>query len=295
MYTFKNFIKKNRLARNIIRIISLNIFYKLLSYYTNYLNNGRPSIYCQPRDSQGLAITVYGAWEHYNIEAALRLSKFYIKKNKSIALDIGANIGSYTLNLANNFDKIIAVEASPIVGKILEANILTNRMESKIDANIVALGNKTEIKKFNVNLDRSGLSSFKKTKSKTKTLKIKVLNGDLFISRKLNASDKINYIKCDVEGFEYEVLLGLKNTLIKHKPLIQIEYDGKNKNHLKAIKLLKSIGYINIYKIKFPFSNLQARLLYSSFLFQPKIVKIETLENKFYQAIWLSHLDIEID
>ncbi len=38
--------------------------------------------------------------------------------------------------------------------------------------------------------------------------------------------DKLALIKIDVEGFEYQVLKGLKQTLQKHKPRIIFEYDS---------------------------------------------------------------------
>src|SRR6202000_208016 len=60
--------------------------------------------------------------------------------------------------------------------------------------------------------------------------------------------DSLDLIKIDVEGFEYMVLLGLKNTIAKHKPRIIFEYDDNYwlNNGLKisdCYSLLISLGY----------------------------------------------------
>ena len=52
----------------------------------------------------------------------------------------------------------------------------------------------------------------------------------------------------DVEGFEYDVLLGMKNTLENKKPALFIEIHGatfeeKEANILNIVKLLKQYDY----------------------------------------------------
>ena len=52
------------------------------------------------------------------------------------------------------------------------------------------------------------------------------------------------FIKIDVEGFEYQVLLGAKNTISRHRPILLIEGIAKGD---RVHQLLKSWNY-NIYK-----------------------------------------------
>jgi hypothetical protein len=81
--------------------------------------------------------------------------------------------------------------------------------------------------------------------------KIKVVIADNI----LKLEPRIDFIKIDVEGYEYEALLGLKKTSEKHHPKIMIEYsyqgyvENKLGNEKKILDLLYSLNY-NLYDIE---------------------------------------------
>ena len=53
--------------------------------------------------------------------------------------------------------------------------------------------------------------------------------------------ERLDFVKCDIEGYEEFVLPELKDVLIKHKPMIQVETWG---THKKVVEdFLHSIGY----------------------------------------------------
>lgn len=53
--------------------------------------------------------------------------------------------------------------------------------------------------------------------------------------------DRLDFLKCDIEGYEEFVLPELNNVLVKHKPIIQVETWG---THKKVVEnFLHSIGY----------------------------------------------------
>lgn len=52
---------------------------------------------------------------------------------------------------------------------------------------------------------------------------------------------KIDYIKCDIEGYEPIVFEDLKEILLYHKPLIQVETWGENFD--KTFKIMESISF----------------------------------------------------
>jgi FkbM family methyltransferase len=51
----------------------------------------------------------------------------------------------------------------------------------------------------------------------------------------------INYIKCDVEGFEYQILSEMQAVILRHKPIIQVEVWEENEEKVK--NLLLAAGY----------------------------------------------------
>ena len=75
-----------------------------------------------------------------------------------------------------------------------------------------------------------------KIKFKSEFIKIKKLDN-FFL--------KPNFIKIDIEGHEYECILGSIKTIKKSKPILLIEYNPKiNK---KIHNILKKIGYKTYY------------------------------------------------
>jgi hypothetical protein len=67
----------------------------------------------------------------------------------------------------------------------------------------------------------------------------------------LNNETKLDYIKCDVEGYEWVIFQELKPALAKYLPTIQIEIDPSNIE--KLLPFFRDLGYVQygIYKFKF--------------------------------------------
>lgn len=172
----------------------------------------------------------------------------YIYKNKFfkksfIFIDIGSNIGIYTLNIGKKFNcckQIISIE--PILGAYdrLKSNIKKNKIDSFTSPLNIALSNKD---------GKAKMRSF--TKSNQVQLSKYEINevGDIDVETK--AFDNLYqfreenlFIKCDVEGHECHVIEGMKNTLIKNNCFLQIEIFTKNYDNVE--KKLNEFGYINI-------------------------------------------------
>ena len=85
-------------------------------------------------------------------------------------------------------------------------------------------------------LDSVGVISEKyKKKIIFRKLKITIKRYD-----DLKINKKIDFIKMDTEGYEHEILKGMKKTILKNKPILLIEYNDQN--------FKKIYKYLNDYK-----------------------------------------------
>lgn len=67
-------------------------------------------------------------------------------------------------------------------------------------------------------------------KSEHKNQEVKIVKG----SELLSSLSHIDYIKCDIEGYEATVFQEIKKLVIKHQPIVQIEVDKKNETEMGA-------------------------------------------------------------
>jgi FkbM family methyltransferase len=175
-----------------------------------------------------------------------------IVKEGDTVLDIGANLSYYSYFLAKKIGdsgKLLAVEPIPLFAGIWRKNMSKYKTEN-IKLFNCALGNK---EKAAVNMSipivngvvRHGLTKVdgqKDEKVHEKILEFKVpmhIGDELFLSENLT---QLNYLKCDVEGYEQFVMPSLKKTISKFKPLIQIELNGKE-NRENVVSFLLPLNY----------------------------------------------------
>lgn len=162
----------------------------------------------------------------------------------NIVIDIGANIGGYTIYSAQKCKKVYAFEPyKPSYKKLLD-NIIMNDLNNVIPYNY-ALGFPKGKKKFYSNY-HSGRNSFYKNPKpelefENHTVSVITLNS--FI--KQNKIKKIDLLKMDCEGAEYEILFNLNDKdYSKIKRIVMETHDFiKDKSITDIYYLLKSKGY----------------------------------------------------
>ena len=196
---------------------------------------------------EGIPMTVFGSpelisdaivrdnrfWEHHIFEQWVQ----HFPQN-GLMLDIGANIGNHSLMFHKSFPylKIWAFEMSYSNFILLYKNILPY----------------SEIKCFNVALsDSVKLISYKDSENNN--------NGGIAVHRidegrhnqvtisldSLNILEKVSFIKIDIEGHEKFVYEGMRNLLLRDKPLIWAE-DWVKSGHEQgesSVQYLIDMGY----------------------------------------------------
>ncbi len=181
---------------------------------------------------------------HISYEKELR--NIFRNVKKGIFIDVGANIGKYTIMVGKKIKgKVIAIEPEEKNFEILKKNIELNNLKNIIPVRS-ACSSKSKKRKFFLDRQGIGTHSFYKIKiGKTdKIIYIKTERLDNLISKNLEKKEikEISLIKIDVEGAEADVLKGTKKTLKKYHPKILVEV-WNNKSLEKVRKILLPLGY----------------------------------------------------
>lgn len=171
-------------------------------------------------------------------------------KEGGIALDIGANIGLQSIRMAKSVGergRVISFEPLIYLQKKFVANISLNKVQN-VTLIPYALSNIETDTEYNINENgwNQGTFSLDNTLKGTLVQKIIIRKGDLLPEIKNLA--RLDLIKIDVEGFEFHVMLGLRETIKKYRPRIIFEYDHNywqkaNQNIYECFNFLKAINY----------------------------------------------------
>ncbi len=194
-------------------------------------------------------VYLYKEYERHIVKEIMRNLK-----DGDVVLDVGANIGIHSLFMSkcvNKSGKVVSFEPISYIRNQFERSVLLNKIEN-ITVLPFALGEKEAIEIIHVREGNVGGSSLLGESTSTKDEEIKVVSLD-----SLNLSP--NFIKMDVEGYEYLALLGSESTIKKYKPKILMEYSpiyyrmkGSSlfKNHdEKIIKFFRDNNY-DIYDLE---------------------------------------------
>lgn len=165
----------------------------------------------------------------------------------SCFIDIGANIGIYSLYAAHYKAKVYSFEPESLNFSCLNLNISDNKFNNQIIAFPLAISSNTEISSLNLSkiaFGGSGHSFDRKITDSGKTFETNFKQGSISCSldevvEKFNIFP--NYIKIDTDGNELKVLNGMKKTLnLNELKSICIELNLNFSEHLDAYNILKN-------------------------------------------------------
>jgi len=165
-------------------------------------------------------------------------------------LDVGANIGIYTLFALFKGHEVIAIEPEAHNFCLLNRNIMINNFNDKAICYPVALNDKLTISKLNLASFEYGsaLHSFDRTINQfgdqfnpiARQGNIGVTMDQLISSLK----KEVNHIKIDVDGNEFLVLKGGEKTFRSDSlKSILIELDYEHIEYKSSVKLIESYGF----------------------------------------------------
>ena len=191
----------------------------------------------------GLTVSHYGTYE----KSESKIMEEEIKVG-NIVVDVGANIGLHTLNMARivgNTGQVFAFEPDPSNFKILEKNVKVNNYQNII-LEQKAVGDKHGRTTLYQSDHPGNHRLFPQTKQAKWEVEVELTILDKYFIDS-NLSEKINFIKIDVEGLEFSVLNGMKN-ILKNNKKIKILFEFMPKNIIE-------VGFVPIDLLNYITSN----------------------------------------
>lgn len=174
-------------------------------------------------DFIGHRVIATGSFEATQLDGISQIldspENFGIQPRPGIFVDVGANIGLFSIALQRHFERTIAIEANPLTFGILKINVALRDMEKSIECLCAAAsdspGTATLSFPSNGNLSWATLGDFGYERSATVSKNT--------LDQMLSLETKVGLIKIDVEHHEREVLEGARTILTRDRPIVLFE------------------------------------------------------------------------
>ena len=144
------------------------------------------------------------------------------------AIDVGGNIGLQSLRMSvcvGSTGKVFAFEPLNYLQEKFRKNMALNKADN-VTLFPFALSDQQNELDLIINKDQWNQGTFSLNNKDTGNNKQRIVVKVADEMSEIQLLDSVSLIKIDVEGFEFQVLRGLKQTLQKHQPRIIFEYDS---------------------------------------------------------------------
>jgi FkbM family methyltransferase len=197
-------------------------------------------------DHIGQRVIATGRFEATQLEGITQLlqapESVGISAPDGIFVDVGANIGLYTIALHRFFKKTIAIEANPLTFSILQANVALRKLD---DTECICIAASNASGEASISFPSNGNLGWATISPKRYDCAIEIKKRPL--DEILSASSRIGMIKIDVERHEREVIEGARNILQRDRPMILFEFlasEGAD----DCSKILTECGYSRFFR-----------------------------------------------
>ena len=181
----------------------------------------------------------------------LEFIKRFKKNNKSIFLDIGSNMGYYSIMSSSfGFNSIFAFEPLPKMISRIEENIKINELNNIIKIIPFALGDTNKEIIIFEKKDNIGGSSILNYKNSSQSLKVNMITLNQFIND--YSLKQIDVLKIDIEGYEDRVLMPFfrTNSILIFPKLVIIEHSSSKDWNENVIEWMLKNGYSQEFKTR---------------------------------------------
>jgi FkbM family methyltransferase len=172
-------------------------------------------LYIDPSDAILGPIVQHGIYEHHILPIYLDT----IQRGSRV-LDIGANVGVYSIAAARKGAEVLAIEASTENSKLIDLNARHNGVDVKVVPVAVS--------------DTFGMAFLERTQQSNKTVRPLSLTLETFDQidavpavplNSIIGNERFDVVKIDIEGREYAALKPAE-MLFAHRPVFFVEYSA---------------------------------------------------------------------
>ena len=211
---YQGFFNKNNI--DIVRL-KKNASFSKPGFYDFSLENIQFKIFLNPNNG----VVDYDIFANGSFEGdILKLFKQELKKD-DIFLDIGANIGQHSLYASFFCKHVYSFEPIKRIYDQFSSSILENDIFN-ISVYNYALGREKESIPIWSSASNMGASSILYSKNKKLEQYVKVVKLDDIYSKA--GIERVDFMKIDVEGYEWNVLVGAEEIIKKYRPKILLEF-----------------------------------------------------------------------
>jgi FkbM family methyltransferase len=185
-------------------------------------------------------IYLFGAYE----DDFIRLFLSCIPEGRrNTVLDVGANVGSHSLEFSRHFKWVHSFEPNLAVCPSFEENILLNS-SSNVFLHKVGLADSDAVQPFySIAKNNFGLGTFSTVEQYDLPLELigqyELVCGDTYVAEL--RCGRIDAVKVDVQGYEPEVISGLNRLLAQNRPVVWFEYSVGTHSKLGTLHSLREM------------------------------------------------------
>jgi len=202
-------------------------------------------------------LTYTGVWEELFLQISKEMLSHY---EKPVVIDIGAHIGAFSIPIAKAIGgqggKVISFEPQRITYMQLCANAVLNRLDNVYPHNIAICDFDRVVAipelDYETCINVSAFSMDKRYRERhgiESSVKEDLHEVPGIALDSFEISDRVSLVKIDVEGLEFEVILGANKFLESHEyPPILFEawgYEWFDEERDRLFELIESMGYLS--------------------------------------------------
>ncbi|MDO1449794.1 FkbM family methyltransferase [Rhodocytophaga aerolata] len=226
--------RRNVLVGKLFQQLNINRIYNVPLFWGDYMN-------IVTNESTSNQIMNFGY-----TEVAITIFMLHYLQEGDTVIDVGTHFGYEAMlvaHLLGNKGKIICFEPNPSSYKLAESNLKKIHSVKLYQAAVADKPGRMFIQ--NKDISESAFNTITdKSDNDSVEVDVKTLDG------LLNSYNKIDLIKCDVEGFEIEVIKGAANLLERDRPTLILEADMPSSEGYVSERACKLAAHLKKYDYK---------------------------------------------